>query len=266
MTKPIAPKVSIRLEILIDGEEITTRLPEPKTKDHERYRRITRPMNGGDTPVVVINGINHIAANGESPMQGENYPRQVKARAYPDVNAIPTFNPPGNAVTGILLNNGADWRFTQADGNLIPEAKCDAISNGPANSLLAIWYEYASGAQSLETTPFHGYCPPQSSAPIPPMNCCPGSTTLFANFTGSLSPLGSVKLSWNGLSWTATEPKHGLILTLSSVGGVYQLQGAGRGSAFILAGTPVTAKPLVLSARGNSVGDLLGDFTVTVTE
>jgi hypothetical protein len=284
MTRPDESRVTVRVEVVVEGpghEPRVTTFAEPGP--HAERKRFFTPFRiifptpstlslPSNTPVFPFGGKQCIEASGTALTHQGSFPGRVRAKAYPDPNLDPTGSgfqvPPSDAATDVPLSDGS-WSFTQAKGNPVPGAACDGVSGGPNNSTLVVWYDFGSGVPcSIESTPFHGYCPGGSGGSgsgsggfgSPP-------TLLHATFTGALATLGTVALAGNGASWLGVSSAcGGSLLAFLSDGSSYTLLSAGPGVLFAVSKVPDSTGPFNWSASGTALGSCGGSFTVTITE
>ncbi len=274
MSSPQPIKVSVHVEVVIDGQTVHPVVTTVKQQQMQRARPrlqvmiIDNPSPSTNTPatdfpVYPQSAQNVVESNGECLTMDGSFPGMVYARAYPDP-ALDTSGsgfdaPPSNAVSDIPLNNGA-WSFTRSKGNPIPNPAGDNTPSGANNSTLVVWYDFGTTTPrySKETTPFHGlltncYGPPETS-------------TRYATFTGSLSEFGTVPLLWNGVNWFAIPPGlRGAMLSLVKSGEECILLLAGPELGFTAAGKTTSTAPFVWSGTG-AVSPLGHEFGVTITE
>ena len=293
--KPSQSKVSVHVDVFVDGAKVTTP-PRRQSLSQAVFSfvpfSIVQPTTAGDTPVIRSAGINYIEASGASLFTFGHYPLNVYAKAFPQPNISPAdpanweppFNPDGSVgptAVSTVPNADGTWAFRAGNtppGNAVPGAFADSTPNGAVNSTLLVWYEYGitfDGGQfqyvySVERANFHGYIPGGSGSMPVAFAATPAhlpAMKLVASFTGALSALGSVNLSWNGASWVGTSSHGGgSVLSLSHVDHVYQLLCAGPAASFIVAGSATSFRPFGWGATGTAVGHLHGSFKVTITE
>jgi hypothetical protein len=288
MTKPNESRVTVRVEVVVEGAgeapRVTTiAVPSPGQSVRPRLPlEIHRPVPSSlgvpaNTPVFAFGGKSCIDANGTAWTVFGSFPGKVWAKVYPDPNLNPNQSgfavPPGDAVCDTPLGDGS-WSFTQAKGNPVPGAVCDGISGGPNNCTLVVWYDFGSGIPcSIESTPFHGYCPGGSGASGSVSGMSGAGlgahlpATLHATFTGALAALGTVSLAWNGATWLGLSgASGGALLAFLGNGSTYTMLSAGPGALFAVSGTPCSLAPFTWSAFGKALGSSSGAFDVTITE
>jgi hypothetical protein len=133
-----------------------------------------------------------------------------------------------------------------------------------------VWYDFGDGSYpQSDYTPFHTYQPSSSGGAGGGVLAlaAAGPALLYATFTGALAKLGTVILTWNGVSWVGESPAGGgCVLSLLGQGGAFQLMAAGPGAAFIVAGQPTVPPQFHWAAQGKALGALSGPFGVTITE
>jgi hypothetical protein len=278
-------KVVVRVEVEVGGACVVkpvfqklfaTDYPEPWPKD---------------TPVINSGGQRFIPAHGNRSMGSPPKPAViVRAKVYADPNLNPNDaqykEPPADAPHDVPAPNGT-WSFSATKNNLLPAPTCDAdqgsLGQGDNNSTLLVWYAFLGlDHWVIEDTKFHAYCPPGSgtSGASGTSGTPSGSgligfgsqavpAVLHATFLGSLAPLTTVPLAWNGLCWVGMSPAlGGVLLAFNSAGMTCTLLSPGPGIAFMVAGAPASFTPFVWSGAGaaTGAGAGAGPFNVTVTE
>lgn len=277
-------KVSVRVEVVVEGGKATS--VETQTQDKAvlalSYITFPQPCPPKDTWIVQqSNGTNYIQAWGGSPTINNKLPSKVWALAYsmPGVSTL-THPTPDNGAISVTPTENGQWSFMQTENNPVPGANCDGNacgSGGANNSTLIVWWDYGTPGSPnyahVESTPFHGYCPGSGMGAFAskPTTVSVGSyhlaTALHATFTGVLAKLGTVLLSWNGVSWAGeSSAGGGLVLSLQCHDSIFQLMAAGPGTIFIVAGKPKLCPRFSWSAEGVARGALAGHFTVTIVE
>jgi len=282
MTTPESGKVIVRVEVVIEGLGIPAKVTTSETAQPMAVEPPRQPLTERDSikplaidplsanvPVAcVIGGQNCMEASGTSLLLGGTYAQVVKAMAYPTPNYPVPATPPAGAATDTPAGN-QNWSFTCAKGNAVPGGKFDNILNGPVNSTLVVWY-FFSGSGSTEppdSCNFHGYQGGSGSASELAIarGAC-GPAVLHATFTGALSSLGTVTLTWNGVSWAGLSSGGDAVLSFLGHCGAFQLMSAGPGTAFIVASHPLAHQPFSWTAVGMAHGALAGPFGVTIVE
>ena len=292
MSSPGEDKVTVRVEVVVEGGRASVEAGKPtsvETKAIESHHlplsSITHPSPcPTDTPIVrQTDGVKYIEAWGDAQSMNGKYPWKVWALAYPMTGVTTAMHPTpdmanGAVSTGCSAING-HWAFLLVNNNPVPGANCDGTpcaSGGSNNSTFLVWYDYGTPSSpnySASATPFHGYCPGSGKSDLASMSgaVAVGSfhlaTTLHATFTGALAKLGTVALTWNGVSWAGeSSAGGGSILSLLCHDGTFQLMSAGPGTAFIVAGQPRSCQRFFWAAEGTAQGALAGRFGVTLTE
>jgi hypothetical protein len=281
MTTSDGGKVIVRVEVLIEGlgtpGKVTTSetvypmaLEPPRHSFTERAsirRTAIDPLSANVPVACVINGQSCMEASGTSLLVSGAFAQTVKAMAYSTPDFPPPANPPDNAATDLPAGN-PNWSFTCAKGNAVPGGKFTPDLNGPVNSTLVVWYFYSgSGSPESESCNFHGYQADPGSVSgsgITPRGA--ERACLHATFTGALSSLGTVTLTWNGVSWAGISGLGGAVLSFVGHSGAFQLLSVGPRTAFIVAEHPRSFRPFAWTAAGVAHGALAGPFSVTILE
>jgi hypothetical protein len=272
MTRPGETKVTVRVEVVVEGQGGEPRVTTFTTPAQPHPRRgiiplvIVHPAGGDRIPVFPFGGRQCIEANGTAPTLMGSYPGRAWAMVFPDPHLDPLHqsgfsSPPSGAASDVPDPVDGKWSFTQAKGNPVPGAVCNGSGSGNNNTLV-VWYDFGSGAPcSIDFSHFCGYCVSGGSTnPAPP-------ATLHATFTGALATLGTVALSWNGVSWLGVSGAcGGSLLAFLSNGSSYTLLSAGPGVLFTAANTPDSADPFSWSASATAMGSCAGAFDVIITE
>jgi hypothetical protein len=288
MTNPGQNKVSVRVEVIVEGGQDTpvvsayaegpcgtTDFGFDRPHGWHHGLQIITPQPTGNTPVRQIGGVNCIESGGGSPVVSGHFASAVLAKAYPSPSVDPlSHSTPDVGAVSTSVSGGA-WSFTFAGGNPVPGAACDATSGGPANSTIIVWYDFGGSPRLYvtESTPFHGYCPGGSggsgpaSGPSHSAHRRVRSGTLYATFTGALAGLGTVTLHWNGAAWVGTAARgEGSAVSFLGTDPGFHLLAFGPGVAFALSGPPASYHPFTWSATGTAQGAQAGPFEATVTE
>ena len=264
MTTPPNPKISVHIDVVVDGcgQSIIEVTPKPiRVPSPEGPKRIAAPFSSpADTPVTGANKC--IDASGDVEIRDGHSATAVWVKLYPSIETGATFTPAMGAVQATIT--AGVWSFSGT--NCLPGAKCDAVSGGPNNNTLIVWHEFPNQSFTIEFRYFHGYCPPASSRQTLP-SLPPGPTTLLATFTGALCPLATVPLSWSGVSWIGySSHAGGAVFNFTFSNSAYQLLGMGPAANIVAAGPVASSGPFNWSAAGLSFGALGGPFQVTITE
>jgi hypothetical protein len=280
MTTPSGGKVIVRVEVVVEGVSaaakattseavlpIAVEPPRQSLTDSGLMKPQLIPPFPANVPVFIISGQNCIEASGTSPLKGGAYAQVVKAIAYPMPDVTPPSTPPAGAVVDTPAGN-QNWSFTRAKNNPVPGATYDNILNGPNNSSLAVWYFYGgSTSPQSDSCSFHGYIGGSGSACESAIaRGAAGPAVLHAAFTGALASLGTVTLSWNGVSWAGLSTGGDAVLSFLGHSGAFQLMSAGPRTAFIVAAHPIAHQPFSWTAVGMAQGQLAGPFVVTIVE
>lgn len=280
MTTSGEGKVIVRVEVVIEGlgaaAKVTTSeaayaaaLGPPRRTLPERdlIKPLAIDSFPPNVPVYIIDGQNCIEASGTSPLVGGAYAQMVQAIAYPKPDVTPPATPPAGAVTDMPAGN-KNWSFTRVKGNPVPGATYDNILDGPDNSTFAVWYFYNSSSPSeSEFSSFHGYIASSASASqLAIAHGTAGPAVLHAVFTGALGALGTVTLTWNGVSWAGVSSNGSAVLSFRGHGRAFELLSAGPATAFIAAAQPSSLQPFSWAVEGAAQGALAGHFRVTITE
>jgi len=276
-------RVTVRVEVVVEGGRTSSIQTQSGEERLLPFGNITfpQPCPPSDTPIVrQSSGVNYIEAWGDSPTISGKLPRKVWALAYSVTGVSTSMHPaPETGAVSTTPTANGHWSFLQADNNPVPGAACEGTpcsSVGRNNSTLLVWWDYGTPSSPnyavVESTGFHGYCPGSSGAGMATAGAVAvGSfhlpTTLHAAFTGALAKLGTVALTWNGVSWVGeSSAGGGCVLSLLGHGSAFQLLAAGPGTAFIVAGLPKSCQRFHWSAEGAAWGTLAGPFAVTVLE
>jgi hypothetical protein len=209
---------------------------------------------------------NLFAASGR--YTGSGQARSVFALGFPNTTSsaqqYPT--PPSGAVN-FPANADGTWSYGS-----IPGAACDSnLSAGP-NSTLLVWYDIGTGSgpvqlsSTIDCTIFHGAnpsCPPAGPAGLPQL--------FYVTFSGRGKLAGSIRksipLTWNGVSWIGRSSDGGdLILAFRGNDPHFELTGAGPAAVFVVAAKKAPGKGFHWKSEGHALGQLDGNFVVTVTE
>jgi hypothetical protein len=283
MSNPSQNKVTVRVEVVVEGGGVPTVVTSPSAHLLPPYDFISFPQSAPtSTPIIrQSGGMNYIEAGGTSPRSNSNYPNKVWALAYSNPN-VTTAGHQTPDIAGGAVNTTPDpstgyWSFLQSNNNAVPGAFCAGSPcppDGDDNSSLLIWWEYDSSSgvtYSSESRPFYGYCPGSGSGSASvPATVALGSrhvaTTLHASFTGALTRLGTVILTWNGVSWAGLSSGCEAVLSFLGQGGAFQLLSAGPGTSFIVAAQTRPGPRFSWTAQGMAQGALAGHFGVTIVE
>jgi hypothetical protein len=281
MSHPAQTKVIVRVEVVIDGHEPIVRIT-PQEPGPIRCWVIDFPPPG--QPVLVFpsgTGQFLTSANGTAPPRSGSFPQKVWARAYPSI--VDPFDdqfdfPPSNAILTVPNPYNGDWAY----GPVIPNCAAAMSPSGPSNTTLIVWYQYAgSSVFSHEGVHFRGYISGSGgSVPVPTMGKMSTSISpmmrmtlasqkplLYATFTGDLASLGSVKLMWNGTTWSGVSTvSSGSSMSLLILDTDYHFVSVGPTTAFVVSGKGNFTEPFVFSMEGVAVGEISGRFEVTITE
>ncbi|MGH7174477.1 MAG: hypothetical protein ACRELG_29780 [Gemmataceae bacterium] len=288
MSNPSQNKVTVRVEVVVEGGGASTVMMSPPARQLSHYDFISIPQPAPtSTPIVSQSaGVNYIEATGTSPLSSDGSPpNKVWALAYPNPNVTTTgHKTPDFAGGAVSMKPDPDtwyWHFLQSDdNNVVPGAFCAGSPcppDGDDNSTLLVWWEYDTPSGPTYTPGvrhFYGYCPGSSSgsgAATMPATVAFGSrrlaTTLHATFTRALAKLGTVTLAWNGVSWAGdSSVGGGCVLSLLSRDETLQLMSAGPGATFILAAPSGPGQPFSWTAEGSAHGALSGGFGVIIVE
>lgn len=276
-------KVTVRVEVVIEAGQASSVEAHSLAGPIHRSDDITAPQPcPRDTPIVLqMGGKNYIEAWGGSPTINGKLPWKVWALAYPMTGVSTAMHPkPDTGAISTTPTATGQWSFLKADNKAVPNANCDKTpcsSGGSNNSTLLIWWDYgtpsAPSYANVESRPFHGYCPGSgvagrgATAGAVAVGSHHLATTLRATFTGALAKLGTVGLTWNGVSWAGeSSVGGGSVLSFLCHDETFQLMAAGPGAAFIVAGLPKTCQPFYWTAEGKAHGALNGPFGVTIVE
>jgi hypothetical protein len=282
MKKPADNKVNVHVEVLVSGAgatpvRTTVNVECPARSVIKSFRQIDKPQpSPANTPLCKVGPNLCVEASGKSDQVSGSFATTVFALAFcgTDVTTQQFPQPPLGVVSDIPDPDTGAWSFNVAKGNAVPGACCDGISGGPNNSTLIVWYQFDDDPPtfSADSTPFHGYCPGSGSgSPGGIGKVVVGSqvlpAALHATFTGALSPLGTVALAWNGVSWVGkSSHAGGLVLSLTCRDAAFQLHATGPCTTFVVAGKPSSLRPFHWSVRGQAIGTLAGAFELTVLE